>query len=103
MADEQHEDHGNTVAAWFLTVTWIATWSIAALAIILGKDFALWTAVALGASVVCAVISGVMKKVGLGRTSPRPAPPTPEEWDADKRDTAGSTGDRRASATAGSS
>ncbi|TQN31450.1 hypothetical protein FHX37_1354 [Haloactinospora alba] len=103
MADEQHEDHGNTVAAWFLTVTWIAAWSIAALAIILGKDFVLWTAVALGASVVCAVISGVMKKFGLGRTSPRPTPPMPEERKPDQRDAAGSAEDNRASAAAGSS
>ncbi|MBV2362546.1 HGxxPAAW family protein [Streptomonospora nanhaiensis] len=82
MADEHHEDHGNTVAAWFLTLSWIVLWSVAGVAIILGGDLMLWTAVGLGGSVVFAVIAGVMKKAGLGRKTPRPVPPTREEWEA---------------------
>ncbi|WP_306369125.1 HGxxPAAW family protein [Nocardiopsis sp. CC223A] len=81
-AEEHHDDHGNTVSAWFLTVSWIVAWSVAAFAIIAGGDLITWTAIALGASVVLAVVAGVMKKAGLGRKEPRPVPPTREEWDA---------------------
>ncbi|MFC4561386.1 HGxxPAAW family protein [Nocardiopsis mangrovi] len=85
MADEHHEehdDHGNTVAAWFLTLSWIAVWTVAGVAIIGGADLVTWSAIALGASVVCAAVAGVMKKAGLGRRTPRPVPPTAEEWAA---------------------
>ncbi|GAA1098851.1 HGxxPAAW family protein [Nocardiopsis composta] len=85
MADahhEEHEDHGNTVAAWFLTISWIVAWSVAAVGIMIGGDMVTWTGIALGASVVLAVIAGVMKKAGLGRKEPRPVPPTREEWEA---------------------
>ncbi|MDA0568008.1 hypothetical protein LG943_27350 [Streptomonospora sp. S1-112] len=82
MADEHHEDHGNTVAAWFLTLSWIVLWSVAGVAIILGGDLMLWTAAGLVGSVVLAVIAGIMKKAGLGRKTPRPVPPTREEWEA---------------------
>lgn len=75
MADEHHEDHGNTVAAWFLTLSWIVLWSVAGVAIILGGDLMLWTAVGLGGSVVFAVIAGVMKKAGLGRKTRVPSRP----------------------------
>lgn len=84
-ADEHHDDHGNTVSAWFLTVSWIVAWTVAAAAIILGGDLILWTVIALAASVVTAVIAGVMKKVGLGRKEPRPVPPTREEWEASRK------------------
>ncbi|WP_017591245.1 HGxxPAAW family protein [Nocardiopsis potens] len=87
MADahhEEHEDHGNTVAAWFLTISWIVAWSVAAVGIMIGGDMATWTGIALGASVVLAVIAGVMKKAGLGRKEPRPVPPTREEWEASR-------------------
>ncbi|GAB2510803.1 HGxxPAAW family protein [Nocardiopsis aegyptia] len=82
MADEHHEDHGNTLSAWFLTASWLAVWTVGGVAIIMGGDFLLWTALTLGVSVVCAVIAGVMKKAGLGRKEPRPVPPTREEWEA---------------------
>ena len=82
MADEHHEDHGNTVSAWFLTVSWIVAWTVAAVAVIGGGDLVTWSFVALGASVVLAVIAGVMKKAGLGRKEPRPFPMTREEWEA---------------------
>ncbi|MDA2807194.1 HGxxPAAW family protein [Nocardiopsis suaedae] len=87
MADahhEEHEDHGNTVAAWFLTISWIAAWTVAGAAIILGGDIIVWTAVGLGASVVLAVVAGVMKKAGLGRKEPRPVPPTREQWESER-------------------
>ncbi|MEU0493816.1 HGxxPAAW family protein [Nocardiopsis changdeensis] len=84
-ADEHHDDHGNTVSAWFLTVSWIVAWTVAAAAIILGGDLITWTVIGLGASVVLAVIAGVMKKVGLGRKEPRPVPPTREEWEASRK------------------
>ncbi|WP_017615870.1 HGxxPAAW family protein [Nocardiopsis salina] len=83
-AEEHHDDHGNTVSAWFLTVTWIVAWTVAAVAIMMGGALVLWTAIALGASVVFAVIAGVMKKVGLGRKEARPVPPTREEWEASR-------------------
>ncbi|KOX07233.1 HGxxPAAW family protein [Nocardiopsis sp. NRRL B-16309] len=85
MADghhEEHEDHGNTLSAWFLTASWLIVWSVGGVAIIAGGDFLLWTGLTLGVSVVCAVIAGVMKKAGLGRKEPRPVPPTREEWEA---------------------
>ncbi|MFC7328358.1 HGxxPAAW family protein [Marinactinospora rubrisoli] len=84
MADAHHDDHGNTPSAWFLTASWIVVWSIAGVAIILGKDLVTWTVVALAGSVVCAVIAGVMKKAGLGRKSPRVAPPSRAEWEAER-------------------
>ncbi|MFE3457207.1 HGxxPAAW family protein [Nocardiopsis aegyptia] len=90
MADEHHEDHGNTLSAWFLTASWLAVWTVGGVAIIMGGDFLLWTGLTLGVSVVCAVIAGVMKKAGMGRKEPRPVPPSREEWEA-----------ARASATAG--
>ncbi|MFV2197870.1 HGxxPAAW family protein [Nocardiopsis sp. LOL_012] len=85
MADahhEEHEDHGNTVSAWFLTVSWIVAWSVAGVAIIMGGGLVLWTVLALGASVVFAVIAGLLKRAGLGRKEPRPVPPTREQWEA---------------------
>lgn len=88
MADEHHEDHGNTIAAWFLTVSWIVVWAVAGVAVILGQDLFLWTGIALGGSVACAVISGVLKTAGLGRRTPRPAPPTREEWAAQREGSA---------------
>lgn len=81
-AEEHHDDHGNTVSAWFLTITWIIAWTVAAVAVILGGGLAMWTGIALSASVLFSVIAGVMKKVGLGRKEARPAPPTREEWEA---------------------
>ncbi|MGW8528434.1 MULTISPECIES: HGxxPAAW family protein [Nocardiopsidaceae] len=82
MADEHHDDHGNTVSAWFLTLSWIVAWTVAAVAIILGGDLVTWTLIGLGLSVVLAVIAGVMKKAGLGRKEPRPYPQTREAWEA---------------------
>ena len=87
MADahhEEHEDHGNTVAAWFLTISWIAAWTVAGAAVILGGDIIVWTGVGLGASVVLAIVAGVMKKAGLGRKEPRPVPPTREQWESER-------------------
>ncbi|MDA2810688.1 hypothetical protein O4J56_08585 [Nocardiopsis sp. RSe5-2] len=87
MADahhEEHEDHGNTVAAWFLTISWIAAWTVAGAAIILGGDIIVWTGLGLGASVVLAIVAGVMKKAGLGRKEPRPVPPTREQWESER-------------------
>ncbi|RCV50729.1 HGxxPAAW family protein [Marinitenerispora sediminis] len=84
MADAHHDDHGNTPSAWFLTGSWIVVWSIAGVAIILGQDLVTWTSLGLAASVVCAVIAGVMKKAGLGRKAPRVAPPSREEWEAER-------------------
>lgn len=95
MADahhEEHEDHGNTVAAWFLTISWIAAWTVAGAAIILGGDIIVWTAVGLGASVVLAVVAGVMKKAGLGRNEPRPVPPTREQWESERAKDAKASG-----------
>ncbi|MET9711305.1 HGxxPAAW family protein [Nocardiopsis alba] len=95
MADahhEEHDDHGNTVSAWFLTVSWIVAWTVAAVAVIAGGSLLTWTIIALAASVVLSVIAGVMKKAGLGRKEPRPIPPTREEWEAG----------RKAAATSGS-
>lgn len=86
MADEHHDDHGNTVSAWFLTLSWIVAWSVAAFAIVfMGADLLTWTAIAFGASVVLAVIAGAMKKAGLGRKEPRPVPLTREEWEAGRK------------------
>ena len=82
---EEHEDHGNTVAAWFLTLTWIITWTVAGVAIVLGGDLIAWTGLAFGASVVLAVVAGLMKKAGLGRKEPRPVPPTRQEWEESRR------------------
>lgn len=86
MADEHHDDHGNTVSAWFLTVSWIVVWSAAAFVIVfMGGDVLLWSGITLAVSVVLAVVAGVMKKAGLGRKEPRPVPPTREEWEAGRR------------------
>ncbi|GAA1777898.1 HGxxPAAW family protein [Streptomonospora arabica] len=85
MADEHHEDHGNTLAGWFLTLSWIVVWTAAALMIMLiDQDVVLWSTVALGLSIVCAAVAGIMKKVGLGRRHPRPTPLTREEWEAQR-------------------
>lgn len=83
-AEEHHDDHGNTVSAWFLTVSWAVAWIVAAIFIIMGGGLILWVSIALGASVVFSVIAGVMKQVGLGRKEPRPVPPTREEWEAER-------------------
>lgn len=88
MADahhEEHDDHGNTVSAWFLTISWIIAWTVAAVAIIFGGALVVWTVIALVASVALAAVAGVMKKVGLGRKGPRPTPPTREEWEAGRK------------------
>ncbi|SIO89277.1 HGxxPAAW family protein [Nocardiopsis sp. JB363] len=88
MADanhEEHDDHGNTVSAWFLTLSWIVAWTVAAVVIIAGGDLVTWTIIALVASVVLAVIAGVMKKAGLGRKEPRPTPLTREEWETGRK------------------
>ena len=82
MAEEHHDDHGNTVAGWFLTISWIVVWTAAAVAIIAGLDLFVWTAIGLGVSVVCAIVAGVMKKAGMGRKAPRPYPMTREEYEA---------------------
>lgn len=84
MADEHHDDHGNTVAAWFLTISWTVVWAGAGTGIVLGGDLVLLTVIGLGASVVCAVIAGLMKRAGLGRKEPRPFPLTREEWEAQR-------------------
>ncbi|HIY39600.1 MAG TPA: hypothetical protein H9836_00520 [Candidatus Nocardiopsis merdipullorum] len=83
-AEEHHDDHGNTVSAWFLTVSWIVAWVISAVCVILGGSLILWVSIALGASIVFSVIAGVMKQVGLGRKEPRPVPPTREEWESER-------------------
>ncbi|WP_067602951.1 HGxxPAAW family protein [Nocardiopsis listeri] len=91
MADahlEEHDDHGNTVSAWFLTLSWIVAWTVAAVIIIMGGSLITWTVIALATSVVLAVIAGVMKKAGLGRKAPRPVPPTREEWETGREATA---------------
>ncbi|MEU3308691.1 HGxxPAAW family protein [Nocardiopsis sp. NPDC006832] len=91
MADahlEEHDDHGNTVSAWFLTLSWIVAWTVAAVIIIMGGSLVTWTVIALVASVVFAVIAGVMKKAGLGRKTPRPVPPTREEWETGRESAA---------------
>ncbi|MEU3020973.1 MULTISPECIES: HGxxPAAW family protein [unclassified Nocardiopsis] len=88
MADahhEEHDDHGNTVSAWFLTVSWIVAWTVAAVAIIFGGALITWTVIALVASIALAAVAGVMKKAGLGRKEPRPIPPTREEWEAGRK------------------
>ncbi|MGW5875890.1 HGxxPAAW family protein [Nocardiopsis terrae] len=93
MADEHHEehdDHGNTVSAWFLTVSWIVAWTVAAVAIMTGGNLVTWTVIGLVASVALAVVAGVMKKAGLGRKEPRPVPPTREEWEAGRKATTAS-------------
>ncbi|WP_285728635.1 HGxxPAAW family protein [Nocardiopsis sp. ATB16-24] len=87
MADEHHEDHGNTVSAWFLAISWIVVWTVAATAIVLGGALMTWLAVTFGVSIVLAIIAGVMKKAGLGRKEPRPVPPTREEWEAGRKTT----------------
>ncbi|MBB6172379.1 bacteriorhodopsin [Nocardiopsis mwathae] len=97
--DEAHEDHGNTLAAWFLTLSWIVVWTIAGVAIIVADGkVVLWTVIALVASVIFAVIAGVMKKAGMGRTEPRPTPQTREEWEAER---AAATTDGKAEDTKG--
>ncbi|WP_046471674.1 HGxxPAAW family protein [Allosalinactinospora lopnorensis] len=89
MADEHHEDHGNTVAAWFLTLSWIVVWSVAGVGIIFfGKDVVQWTVIGLVLSAVCAVIAGALKMAGFGRKEPRPSPLTAEEWAAQQEDAA---------------
>ncbi|WP_017604483.1 HGxxPAAW family protein [Nocardiopsis alkaliphila] len=88
MADahhEEHDDHGNTISAWFLTITWIVAWAVAAVAVIAGGALVTWTIVALVASVLFSVVAGVMKKAGMGRKAPRPVPPTREEWEASRK------------------
>lgn len=82
MAEEHHDDHGNTLSAWFLTVSWAVVWTVAAVAVIAGQSLITWTIVALVGSVACSVVAGVMKKAGLGRTAPRPIPMTREEYEA---------------------
>ena len=82
MAEEHHDDHGNTLSAWFLTTSWIVVWTVAAVAIIAGQDLLVWTVAALVLSIVCAAVAGVMKKAGLGRTAPRPTPMTRQEYEA---------------------
>ncbi|MDT0303391.1 HGxxPAAW family protein [Streptomonospora wellingtoniae] len=85
MADEHHEDHGHTLAGWFLTMSWIVVWTAAGLMIILvDQDVVLWSVAALGLSVACAAVAGIMKKAGLGRKHPRPTPPTRQEWEAQR-------------------
>ncbi|TDQ48515.1 HGxxPAAW family protein [Actinorugispora endophytica] len=82
MAEEHHDDHGNTLSAWFLTASWIVVWAVAGAAIIAGQNLVTWTVVALVASVACAAVAGVMKKAGMGRKAPRPVPMTREEYEA---------------------
>ncbi|MEY9212928.1 hypothetical protein NI17_003275 [Thermobifida halotolerans] len=82
MAEEHHDDHGNTLAGWFLTISWIVVWTVAAVAIIAGLDLLTWTVVGLGASVACAAVAGAMKRAGMGRKAPRPRPMTREEYEA---------------------
>ncbi|MEV2274848.1 HGxxPAAW family protein [Nocardiopsis sp. NPDC049922] len=102
MADEHHDDHGNTVSAWFLTLSWIVAWTVAGVAIIFGGGLVQWTVIALGLSVVLAIIAGVMKKAGLGRKEPRPVPPTREQWEAARKaQTKDSNANREVAATAG--
>lgn len=78
MAEAHHDDHGNTPAAWFLTVSWITVWTVGAAAIILGNSLIWWSLATLGLSAMCAAIAGLMKRAGLGRKSPRVAPSVPE-------------------------
>jgi len=55
---------------------------VAGVAIIIDENVVMWSTAALGASVVFAVIAGIMKKAGLGRKHARPVPPTADEWAA---------------------
>lgn len=71
MAEAHHDDHGNTPAAWFLTISWIAVWTGGAIMIMMDGSVLLWSVVTLAASAVCAAVAGVMKKAGLGRQTPR--------------------------------
>lgn len=80
MADEYHEDHGNTLSAWFLTVSWIVVWSVAGVYIMLGGELVRWTIVGVVLSVACAGITGALKLAGFGRREPRVSPLTAEEW-----------------------
>ncbi|GLU45928.1 HGxxPAAW family protein [Nocardiopsis ansamitocini] len=82
MSDEHHDDHGNTLSAWFLTASWIVIWTVAGVAIIAGQSLITWTIVALVGSIACAAVAGVMKRAGLGRKTPRPLPMTREQYDA---------------------
>ncbi len=82
MADEHHEDHGNTLSAWFLTVSWIVVWAVAGVSTILGGSLILWTVVALVLSVACAGIAGALKLAGFGRKGARIPPLTAAEWAA---------------------
>lgn len=92
MADEHHEDHGNTVAAWFLTLSWIVVWTAAGLAIMFDENVVRWTALGLGASILCAVVAGLLKKAGMGREHPRPTPLTREAWEALRAERADAAG-----------
>ncbi|RNL86499.1 HGxxPAAW family protein [Halostreptopolyspora alba] len=85
MSDEHHEDHGNTLSAWFLTVSWIVVWSVAGVYIMFGGDLIRWTIVGVVLSLACAGIAGALKLAGFGRREPRPAPLTAEEWAARQR------------------
>ncbi|MBB4931019.1 hypothetical protein F4561_001839 [Lipingzhangella halophila] len=95
MADEHHEDHGNTLSAWFLTLSWSAAWSVSGVFIILGGDLIQWTIVGVVLSVACAGIAGALKMAGFGRREPRPAPLTPEEWSAQQNAVAGDGDDAK--------
>lgn len=86
MAEEHHDDHGNTPAAWFLTISWMVVWTIGGTMIILGSGVILWSAITLAVSAACAVVAGVMKKAGLGRTTPRVAPVAPGAPDVERID-----------------
>lgn len=95
MAEAHHDDHGNTPAAWFLTVSWMVIWIIGGVMIIATENVVLWSLIALGASVVSAAVAGLMKKAGFGRTTPRVAPamPTPVPVSTDGAGEAGQATD----------
>lgn len=84
MAEEHHDDHGNTPAAWFLTISFLVVWTIGAVMIILGGPVVLWSVITFAASAVCAIIAGVMKTAGLGRKTPRVAPIAPSAAEAER-------------------
>jgi small neutral amino acid transporter SnatA (MarC family) len=64
----EHEDHGNTPAAWTAVIIVMLAFVVGAIAVLLGNWTLFWVG-AVGLAVVGAVVGKVMSMMGMGKAS----------------------------------
>ncbi len=68
MANEHHDDHGSTPAAWTVVIFTVIAFILGTLGVMLANWIMFWVGV--GVLILGAVIGKVMAMAGLGKKSP---------------------------------